>query len=158
MPDSIHTDTVNVLLIRELIGQWPQIDLGIIWQGRQLTIPCNGKVFFSQVYIILLSSHLFLLPPGFVKVWWLLTWNTVIKKLDSIPELSHHCIKADGSDWILIRESLNLSQANCCSCLWFIYCLLDNKYLAEHRLQIPKSCIAVWCMNILCDKKLLSDM
>ena len=54
-----HTYNKMVLLIRKMIWQWSQEDLGIIWKGSQFTILWYGLRFFSQVDLILLSCHIF---------------------------------------------------------------------------------------------------
>ena len=41
-----HTFRKSLLLIPQLNGQWSQIDLGIIWEGRQLTIHHHVIHFF----------------------------------------------------------------------------------------------------------------
>ena len=74
-----HTFTQVVLLIHELIGQWSQIDLGIKKREAAHHYLQWNQVFFSQVYLILLSGHLFLLPPsvvGSVVAWD--TWYFVV--------------------------------------------------------------------------------
>ena len=64
IPDNIQE---RVLLFYQLIGQLSQIDLGINkkMEAAHHSLHWN-RVFFSQMNLILLSSHLFLLPPSFV--------------------------------------------------------------------------------------------